>query len=84
MEKIEITAQEAKEIREWLYNLMDNYEKIHPVYRIPLSWYVKTREDVTNIPDNELKDYEMNILSEFDISDAEAEPFYEEDNEISI
>lgn len=83
MEKIEITTEEAKEIREWLYRLMDNYGKINPVYRIPLSWYVKTREDVANIPDNELKDYELNILREFDISDSEGEAFYEEDNETS-
>lgn len=80
MKKIEISAQEAKEIREWLYSLVDNYGKIHPVYRIPLSWYVKTREDVRNIPDNELKEYEMQILREFDVSDAEGEPFYEDDD----
>ena len=83
MEKIEITTQEAKEIREWLYKLMDNYEKINPVYRIPLSWYVRTREDITSIPDNELLDYERQILREFDVSDSEGEPFYEEDNVIS-
>ena len=84
MKKIEISTQEAKEIREWLYKLMDNYGKINPVYRIPLSGYVKTREDVANIADNELKAYEMYILREFDVSDAEGEAFYEEDNEISI
>ena len=70
---------ENEEIREWLYRLVDNYDKINPVYRIPLGWYVKTREDVKNIPDNELLSYERDILREFDISDAEAEPFYEED-----
>ena len=83
MNKIEISAQEAKEIRGWLYKLVDNFEKINPVYSIPLGWYVKTREDVTNIPDNELKDYEMNILREFEVSDAEGEAFYEDDDDIT-
>ena len=83
MKKNEISVQEAKEIREWLYKLVDEFEKINPVYSIPLSWYVKTREDVTKIPDDELLDYERNILREFDVSDAEAEPFYKENNDVS-
>lgn len=83
MKKNEISVQEATEIREWLYKLVDEFEKINPVYSIPLSWYVKTREDVTNIPDDELLEYERNILREFDVSDAEAEPFYKENNEVS-